>query len=496
MLRFDRYGTFGFDLGIYDQGTWLLSRGRGSVRHDPRARVVRPPRRTSSCWPWRRFYRPRRGTDLPARRAGAGPGRAARSRSSCSPATCCARSGPASRSRPRCCSIRTYQWLTWEFFHPDAVAIGPLLSSRTGPRANKRWRLVHRRRRARRALQGGPGSRGRRRSASSSLFRGDRRAAARSSPPRRPPTSSSRPACSSRTRTAIGPFYDSFFVGLGNSPTEVAYHSIRHPVGTWRLADAKDRRNWYWNVFAPWAFMPLLDLPGARGRAAPRSSSTSCRRSRTHRDYRFHYSAIVVAGCALATVEAIAWISKRSQGAAARPQAAMVGDRARRGDRCRASTLGCAPYSRHYHDGTWPLDVDPRVIDQGPRPWQSVPAQASASVAVQHRHPHDRTGPPSTSSRVPWCNINWGVQGEHLARSRVGAVPRARPDDCSPALRRQGPARRICCPASSPVVSESRASSWPSGCARRRVPAASTRPRASASPGPRSTASNPICKPG
>src|SRR5262249_39711365 len=28
MLRYDRYWTFGFDLGIYDQGTWLLSRGK------------------------------------------------------------------------------------------------------------------------------------------------------------------------------------------------------------------------------------------------------------------------------------------------------------------------------------------------------------------------------------------------------------------------------------------------------------------------------------
>ena len=28
MLRYDKFGTFGFDLGIYDQGTWLLSRGK------------------------------------------------------------------------------------------------------------------------------------------------------------------------------------------------------------------------------------------------------------------------------------------------------------------------------------------------------------------------------------------------------------------------------------------------------------------------------------
>ena len=81
------------------------------------------------------------------------------------------------------------------------------------------------------------------------------------------------------------------------------------------------------------------------------------------RDYRYHYSAIVVAGCAVATVEAIAWISNR-----AKERLATMASMVTAVLVCAAVAsvlLGLAPYSRHYHDGTWPLQSDPRG-DQGP----------------------------------------------------------------------------------------------------------------------------------
>ena len=72
MLRFDKFGTFGFDLGIYDQGTWLLSRGkdpfvtiRGLELFGHHANIF-----LLLLVP---FYWLGRGTDLPARRAGPGP---------------------------------------------------------------------------------------------------------------------------------------------------------------------------------------------------------------------------------------------------------------------------------------------------------------------------------------------------------------------------------------------------------------------------------------
>ena len=126
MLRYDKFGTFGFDLGIYDQGTWLLSRGK-----DPFVTI--------------------RGLELFGHHAnifllllvpfywlGTGPifllvvqvlsqASGAIRDLPVHAATCCDRNGPASRPAAALLLNPTYQWLTWEFFHPDAVAIGPLL---------------------------------------------------------------------------------------------------------------------------------------------------------------------------------------------------------------------------------------------------------------------------------------------------------------------------------------------------------------------------------
>jgi uncharacterized membrane protein len=404
MLRFDRYGTFGFDLGIYDQGTWLLSRGK-----DPFVTI--------------------RGLELfghhanitllalaPFYRLGAGPifllvvqvlAQASGAIAIFLLARDLLRSKWAGVALAAALLLNpTYQWLTWEFFHPDAVAIGPLLFAYWAAR-NRRWRLftvaavlaVL----CKEDLSLAVAALG-----VIVLFRGDRRRGAIVA-------AASTAYFFFATRilipheNGIGPFYDNFFVGLGNSPSEVVYHSIRHPVGTWRLADAEDRKNWYWNVFAPWAFLPLFDLR-VLAVALPTIFVNVVSSFPYTRDYRFHYSAIVVAGSALATVEAIAWISKRSKERLA-TQAAMVAT-VLVAALVASVMLGCGPYSRHYHDGTWPLDFDPRVITKD-QAVGSVPSQASASVAYNiDTHMTHRVG--IYEFPVPWCNINWGVRGEHL----------------------------------------------------------------------------------
>ena len=109
--------------------------------------------------------------------------------------------------------------------------------------------------------------------------------------------------------------------------------------------------------------------------------------------------------------------------------------------------LGCGPYSRHYRDGTWPLDFDPRVITKD-QAVASVPAEASASVAYNiDTHMTHRAG--VYEFPVPWCNINWGVRGENLtdpATVQYLLVDR----NILTSDRGQGPARRTCWRASSP----------------------------------------------
>ena len=117
-------------------------------------------------------------------------------------------------------------------------------------------------------------------------------------------------------------------------------------------------------MLAPWAFAPLLDLRILAVAAGAIFINIVSSFPYT-RDYRFHYSSLVVAGCAVATVEAIAWVSNRAKERLA-TQASMVSVVLV----CAlvaSYMLGCAQYSRHYKDGTWPLHSDPTAVRSKPR---------------------------------------------------------------------------------------------------------------------------------
>jgi len=402
-LRFDRFGTFGFDLGIYDQGTWLLSQAkdpfvtlRGLELFGHHANILL-------------FFL------VPFYWLGAGPifllvvqvlAQASGAVAIFLLARDLLKSKWAGVGLATALLLNpTYQWLTWEFFHPDAVALGPLLFAYWAAR-NKRWTLF---------------------TVAAVLallckedfalaiallglliaLRGDR------------PWGGIVALASTAyfffaTRVlipwqnGIGPFYDSFFGNLGHSPSEVAVNSVLHPTVTWDLATEKTRRGWYWHMLAPWAFMPLLDVRALAVAAAAIFVNIVSSFPYT-RDYMYHYSAIVVAGCAVATVEAITWISNRT--------------RARRVTRsvmisvvlvCALATSvawGAARYSRHYRE-IWPIAHDPRV-EVTAAAVASVPSDASASVSYTfdtHMTHRERI----YEFPVPWCNVNWGVEGEHL----------------------------------------------------------------------------------
>jgi uncharacterized membrane protein len=404
MLRYDRFGTFGFDLGIYDQGTWLLSRGK-----DPFVTI--------------------RGLELFGHHAniflfllvpfywlGGGPifllvvqvlAQASGAIAIFLLARDLLKSKWAGVALAAALLLNpTYQWLTWEFFHPDAVAIGPLLFAYWAAR-NRRWRwfafaavlAVLCKEDVAIAM------------AALGLIialRGDRKRGAIVA-------AASTVYFFFATRVlipnqnGIGPFYDAFFGDLGKSPTDVVFNSVRHPTKTWNLARQPDRKHWYWNMLAPWAFAPLLDLRVLAVAAGAIFINIVSSFPYT-RDYRFHYSAIVVAGCAVATVEAIAWVSKRAKERVA-TQSVMVAIVVVSA-LVASVTLGCAQYSRHYRDGTWPLQPDPKVAIKADAV-ASVPANASASAAYNiDTHMTHRAA--IYEFPVPWCNVNWGVKGEHL----------------------------------------------------------------------------------
>jgi len=403
-LRFDRHGTFGFDLGIYDQGVWLLSRFK-----DPFVTI--------------------RGLELFGHHAnlillllvpfywlGAGPVfllvvQVLAQASGALALYLLARDLLKSRwagvgIATAFCLNPTNQWLTWEFFHPDAVAIGPLLFAYWAART-KRWTVFWIALALALACK---------EDAALSLailgvvlaLRGERRRGLIVAV-----ISTAWFFFATRVlipfENGVGPFYDTFFGTLGSTPTAVVFNSVRHPTETWRLASAGDAKAWYWKMWAPWALTPLFDLR-ALAYAAPMIVIDALSSFPYTRNYQLHYSALVLVGSAVATVEAIGWISSRAKSTPDTRNglvvvvlvAALL---------CSVS-WGASPIARNYHSGTWPLLPDQR----GPAKDEAIrklPSQASVSAAYD-LDTHLTHRPKVYEFPVPWCNINWGVNGEHL----------------------------------------------------------------------------------
>ena len=403
-LRYDRYGTFGFDLGIYDQGTWLLSQFR-----DPFVTI--------------------RGLELfghhanifllllaPFYRLGAGPifllvVQVLAQASGGIALFLLGRDLLKSRWAGVGIAIAFYlnptnQWLTWEFFHPDAVVIGPLLFAYWATRS-KRWTIFW--------IAFGLGLACKEDAALSLailglflIYWGERKRGIITAV-----ISGGWFLFATRAlipfENGVGPFYDSFFGTLGNSPTAVIFNSVRHPTQTWRLASAGDAKSWYWKMWAPWAFVPLLDIRALMF-AGPMVFIDIVSSFPYTRNYQLHYSSLVLVASAVATIEAIAWISRRSKDQATTRNALVIVVMV-------AALLcsiswGASPIARQYHSGIWPLLPDSRAASKV-QAIRLLPKQASVSTAY-NLDTHLTHRPQVYEFPVPWCNINWGVKGEHL----------------------------------------------------------------------------------
>jgi uncharacterized membrane protein len=400
-IRQTRFATFSFDLGIYDQGIWLLSRFK-----DPFVTV--------------------RGLELfghhvnavffafvPFYWLGAGPKfllvvQVVVQATGAIAVYLLARHLLEDRWLAVALAAvlllnPTYQWLTWEFFHPDALAIAPLLFAYWAARTDRwRWFVVF----ALVALACKEDValaiavmgiliawRGRRRigavifAASVVWYLVATRVVI--------PLSN-----------GIGPFYDTFFGNLGKNPAQVAGHVVTHPREAMDLATQRDRVNYYEMMFAPFAFLPLLALPVLLI-AGPMLAVNVLSSFPYTRVIRYHYSSLVVVGLVLAMVEGIASVGRRWPGsrrflvglAVASSLAATV-------------AWGPSPISTKYHTGIWPLQSDRQAAKDAAV--ARVPDGAPTS-AIYNLLPHLAHRSEIYDFPVPWKNVNWGVEGEHLA---------------------------------------------------------------------------------
>jgi uncharacterized membrane protein len=395
------FGTFGFDMGLYDQGIWLLSRFKAPFLTGRGLNF------------FAHHVNPITLLFVPAYWLGAGPHflyliETIWMALGAVPVWLLARDrlghswlgvalGAAFLLNP------TLEWINWFQFHPDALMITPLLFA---------YWLARRRRWGWFAIAVAAALACKEDAALAVavlglllLLRGERRAGLITAAAGVGWFLIATDVIIPLAGGGTGPYYyQQFFPGFGDSAGEILRNLIFHPSRILHLATESDRLTYYQQVLSPVAFLPLA-VPLVLAIGAPQVLvNVASGHAPTH-DARFQYTAIILAAVFLATVEAIALLG-RAPGA----RRFLVGLVA-------ATALATnvawspSPLGVHYHTGIWVkpqprLTAVNRVIDLLPGD-ASVSATASILPHLTHRVA-------AYEFPNPWIAANWGLRGENL----------------------------------------------------------------------------------
>ncbi len=430
--RHDRFGSFAFDMGIYDQAVWLLGRfqdfdtvrGLPVLGHHVNLNLI---------------------LLAPFSRLGAGPGflnifHVVSLGLGAVPVFLLARRRFDSGWPALCFSLAflahpSVQSMAWELFHPDALAITPLLCAWYALRTRRwgwatgflvyamAWKedvalfvvmlgllwAAHAQWRLRRAVAVGL-----------------------------PPASAAPPASERRERrnglvlavTAavwfvvatrvvipafndVGPFYDEFFGELGDSPTEIAKTVITDPELVVDKLDEAQGLDYVRGIVGPFGYTGLA-APALLLLGAPQTLVNLLASQSFVYDLKYHYVALPITATTIASIEGTALLvaivarRRRSWG---RPALALL---------CAVVVVsaigatrakGYTELGERYSQGYWPADDDPR------RPlYERALALVPDDVAVMATSrflPHLTHRERIYFFPNPFQERYWGVSGEN-----------------------------------------------------------------------------------
>ena len=203
----------------------------------------------------------------------------------------------------------------------------------------------------------------------------------------------------------IGTHYETYFPGFGESSSEIAYNIARHPSRVVEAATEGGRLDYYRQMLSPVAFLPLGSLPLLLIAGPQVVINVISGFGYTH-EIKYHYSSLVIVGVMLATVESAARYGRTQPGR--RFLVGLVAATAL------ASNVAWSPspISVKFHSGIWSrpsyrhLAMNDAV--------DLVPAKAGVS-AIYNLVPHLTHRKliyewPNPFARPP---ANWGVKGEN-----------------------------------------------------------------------------------
>jgi len=393
------FGTFGFDMGIYDQGIWLLSRFK-----DPFVTV-------RGLEYFGHHVNPVTLAFVPFYWLGAGPHflylvETIWMALGAVPLWLLARDrlGNAWTALVLAAAYLLYpalEWINWWHFHPDALTITPLLAA---------WLLATRRRWKGFAVAVALALLCKEDAALAVLalgvvlaLRGERRVGVVTAL-----TGAVWFALATRVvipwaNDGVGPLYEDLFPQFGNSVGAIFLNVLRHPGLVFDLASQPDRLTYYTQLLAPVAFLPLLALPLLAIGVPQAAINVISAHGYTH-DIRYHYSAIVIAAVFLATVEACARLGDRPS--RQRFLVGLVAATALAGN----VAWSPSPLGVKFHSGIWAAPQPKHAAARAAL--RQVPAGAGVS-ATYYLVPHLTHRTHIYEWPNPWVVTNWAVRGEN-----------------------------------------------------------------------------------
>ncbi len=201
-----------------------------------------------------------------------------------------------------------------------------------------------------------------------------------------------------------GSFTDSLFVGLGDTPSEVARTALTEPDRVVDRLGESDAPGYVRQLTGSFAFVALLS-PLTLLVGAPQTLINLLTDLEFFWTTRVHYAALPLAACGMATVEGVARLRRLDPRAAQWATLVVVA-----AAMATALRWGAGPWSPTYRAGYWPrgpeeIQADLEAAVRHPGPADAVAATYSLVPHLSHRE-EIFTFP------NPWLASNWGVDGE------------------------------------------------------------------------------------
>jgi uncharacterized membrane protein len=204
-------------------------------------------------------------------------------------------------------------------------------------------------------------------------------------------------------------FYDHLFSNLGDSPWEIATTMLVHPTRVIRSLGAPDARTYVWQMMAPFAFLPLL-APAALGLGAPQFVLNVVSEAGFTRSISYHFSALPLAAMTLGTAEAVGFLGRRAD-----VRRLLVGAVAAT-SLAGAILWGVSPLGREYDEGWWPAaNARQAAMHQA----VGLPPADAAVSATYEFVPHMAHRRAIYDWPNPWVATNWGLHNEGTPDPRV-----------------------------------------------------------------------------